>query len=135
VADVTITPANVISTATTVMKSGFAGAAVTAGQAVYVDPADGKVKPALATADATSTVAGIALHAAAVGQPVWYTTDGPLNVGAVLAAGKLYVLSGAGAGGIAPAADLAVNWRTTVVGYAKTTSQLQLTLHNTLVVN
>jgi Rieske Fe-S protein len=135
VADVTITPANVISTATTVMKSGFAGAAVTAGQVVYLDPADGKIKPALATADTTSKAEGIALNGAAVGQPVWYATEGPVNLGSVLVVGKLYVVSGVGAGSIAPSTDLAAGWRTSVVGYAATSSQLVLTRHNTLVVN
>jgi hypothetical protein len=136
VADIVITPANVVPVAGGTLKSGYAGAAVAAGKAVYLDPADGKVKLAKANVtDTESVVEGVALNGADVGQPVWYIVAGTLNVGVVLTIGKLYVLSGAAAGGIAPAADLAAGWRTSVIGWALTTSQLLVTLHNTKVVN
>jgi hypothetical protein len=62
-------------------------------------------------------------------------TAGVLALGAVLAAGKIYVLSGGAAGAIAPVADLAAGWRTTMLGIALTTGQLSIIIHVTKVVN
>jgi hypothetical protein len=135
VADLTITAANVVPVGAPVMKSGYAAVAIIAGQAVYLDSATNTVKLSKADADVTSQVDGIAMNTAAIGQPVWYMTAGVLALGAVLAAGKIYVLSGGAAGAIAPVADLVTGWRTTMLGIALTTGQLSITIHVTKVVN
>lgn len=120
-ADLSITAASVVKATIAgnpvKTKTGTAGAAITAGQAVYRDAATNTVK--LADADlsaAAAAVVGVALHGAASGQPVTYVTEGPVTVGNILTAGKLYVLS-ATAGGIAPSSDLAAPLRTGLIGY------------------
>jgi hypothetical protein len=137
VADLAITAANVVvvGTPVPVMKSGYAAVAIVAGQAVYLDTVTNTVKLSKADTDISSQVDGIALNTAAAGQPVWYITGGTVSLGTVLTVGKLYVLSGAAAGGIAPAADLAAGWRTTLLGIAVTSSQLLLVLNVTKVTN
>jgi hypothetical protein len=94
----------------------LAGAAVTAGEAVYV-AADGTIKPAksnTATAPVADTTyppeagaVGIALNSAALGQPVVVQSAGPVALGVATVPGMVYVVSAANAGGIAPFADLA----------------------------
>lgn len=111
-ADVTITAANVSASSTASIKRGVAGAAITAGQLLYIDRTTNTLKLADAnsgTADAR-IVAGIALNGAANGQPLHYVTKDPaLTLGGTTAKGTVYVLS-ATAGGIAPAADLTTGW-------------------------
>lgn len=126
-ADITITAANVIPGAGATYHEGTAGATITAGQPVYLDSADGKLKLAdanAASADA-ATVKGIALQGASAGQPLKTQTSGPITIGATVTQGTIYVLS-ATAGGIAPAADLATGHRVTVLGVATSASVLQL---------
>lgn len=98
---------------------GIAGAAITAGQTLYYDAPSMSYKLADANDSNvnTSVVAGIALHAAGVGQPIRMQTSGPITIGAgaAPAVGSVYVLS-ATAGAIAPVADLATGHRTTILG-------------------
>lgn len=129
-ADLTITAANVAQSTNADTATGTAGASITAGQTLYIDTADGRLK--LADANGTSltaTVAGVALHAAASGQPITYQRAGSINLGATLVAGTIYVNS-ATAGGIAPAADLTTGWRTSIIGVATSTSILAMRLYN-----
>lgn len=131
-ADLTITPANVVKGSTANVVNGVAGTTITAGQTVYEDTGDSN-KLKLADANNTSATAackGIALHAALAGQPCAYINGGDLGLGAILTVGIIYVLS-ATAGGIAPAADLASGWRTTILGVATTTSNLRLGINRT----
>lgn len=120
-ADLTITAASVLSA--TLKKTGTAGAAITAGQSLYLDSATSTLK--LAQCDGTAAeadVVGIALHAAASGQPVAYAVDGAtMNIGATTAKTTTYMLSAA-AGGIAPAADIVTSTHRLVqIGYATAT--------------
>jgi hypothetical protein len=62
--------------ANAVIESAIAGVTITAGQAVYIDPADNKAKLAVATSLGTARVKGLALHAALADQrapsrPTW----------------------------------------------------------------
>lgn len=123
-ADLTITAGNVLWTSGT-KETGVAGAAITAGQVLYIDTANSNVLK-LAQADGTAleaTVAGIALHAAGSGQPVTYATSGTImNVGATTAKTTTYLVSGT-AGGIAPQADITTaGWYHSRVGYATGTT-------------
>lgn len=128
-ADLAITAANV-TTSSTSITTGTAGAAVTAGQAVYQN-SDGKYY--LAQCDGTSaeaTVFGIALCNAAAGQPLTVQTGGDITIGATVAKGTTYVVS-ANAGGIAPQADLVSTNYLSYIGYGKTTSVLTINKTNT----
>lgn len=128
-AALTITAANVISSGGTT-RTGTAGAAITAGQAVYLDAADGKYK--LASANSGTAAArvpvGIALNNAANGQPVTVQSDGQITIGAALAPGATYY-SSATAGGISPAADLTTGWYPTVLGLAVSATVLDIKIH------
>lgn len=126
--DITITAASVSKQGTTAaVETGTAGASITAGQAVYKDATDNKFK--LADSNSATAAArefyGIALHASADGQPLSVMTSGDINIGATVAVGTIYVLSGT-AGGIAPAADLASGMYTSVIGVAITTGRIRL---------
>jgi hypothetical protein len=127
VADLTITPANVQTSARAKVTHGTAGAAVTAGQVVYLDPADKRFK--LADSNSATAVAreaaGFTLHASAVGQPLAVHESGPLTIGATMTAGTIYTLSET-PGGVQPAADLGSGEYTTVLGMATSTTVLDV---------
>jgi hypothetical protein len=129
-ADLTITAANVLSGSGAKIRTGKAGATITAGQAVYFDEADQRFK--LADCDnASATVraaAGIALNGAASGQPLAVQNDGEIALGAVMTVGVTYYLSPT-PGGIAPIGDLSSGDFPTVLGIAQTTSILALGIH------
>ena len=128
--DITITAANVVASADAKVRRGTAGAAITAGQALYLDAADSKLKLADANGVAAAkSLAGVALHAAATGQPVVYAYEGDVNVGATLTVGEIYVLS-ATAGGIAPKADLASGHTVSILGVATSAGNLRVSINN-----
>lgn len=126
-ADVSVTAASVVKTDDTGVSQGIAGGTVTAGQPLYKDSTDSnKLKPAIATGVATSTVVGIALHGASTDQPLQYATRGNLTFNAAFTVGTTYVLSASAAGGIAPVTDLTSGNYPTTLGIATTTSNLKL---------
>ena len=128
-ADLTITAANVVSGTGARIEEGTAGVALTAGQAVYLDSTTDSFK--LADCDSATAAArsprGIALHAAAVGQPIAVHRKGPITIGATVAASGIYCLS-ATAGGICPAADLASGDYTVILGLGKSTTQIEVNI-------
>jgi hypothetical protein len=126
-ADLTITAANVAAGSGAKIAYGTAGAALTAGQSLYLDSADGRYK--LCDNDsatvAARSFAGIALHAAATGQPIAVLTDGPITIGATVAVGTIYCTSST-AGGIAPSADNGTGDYVTIIGIATSTSVVKV---------
>lgn len=130
-ADITITAANVVPGTGAVIENHTAGAAITAGQAVYYDTSTLTVK--LADCDnASSTVRsvrGIALNSCASGQPVAVQVDGLITIGATIAAGVVYCLSDT-AGGIRPVADQGSGDYTSVIGIGTTTAIMDIQIHN-----
>ncbi len=126
-ADIAITAANVLAISTARTADGVAGAAVTAGQVVYLDPASESYK--LADCDsATAAVrspAGIALNGAAIGQPLKILRAGPITIGGALTAGVAYYLSPT-PGGIAPVADVLSGDHSVLLGMATSTTVLQV---------
>lgn len=128
-ADLAITAANVVSAGGST-RTGTAGATIAAGQPVYLDPADGKYK--LADANSGTAAArvpfGIALHGALNGQPLTVQYDGPVAIGATLSPGASYYLSST-PGGICPFADLTTGAFPTILGIAKSTTVLDLKIH------
>lgn len=125
-ADETVVAAEVLVDSGTITTDGILGATVTAGQTVYLDSATNTYKLADANASATTAaVVGIALNGGGSGQPVKVAIGGTMDPGFTVAVGEIYVQS-ANAGGIAPRADLASGWYTSVLGLGITASQLKL---------
>lgn len=126
-ADITITPANVVKGSDALVEQGIAGAAVTAGQVVYKDDATGKYL--LADNDSATAGAkvprGIALNGAAANQPLAIIRGGSVTIGATLTAGDAYYLS-ATAGGICPEADVATGDDVVLLGLATSASVLSV---------
>ena len=105
-------------------RNGTAGAAITAGQVVYLD-SNGLYQLADCDASATTSAAiGIAANGAGTGQKIIVILeDDDLTVGGTLSmTAPLYVLSGTG-GGIAPIADLATSDYPVVLLVAKSTTK------------
>lgn len=134
-ADLTITAAQVLPGAESAgaqFAQGIAGASITAGQVLYLDPTANTYKLAdnNDTSETLSIAAGIALHAAGSGQPIRLQTAGPITIGAgaAPAVGTVYVLS-ATAGGIAPVADLATGNRTTILGVGGSSNTIILRIN------
>jgi hypothetical protein len=131
-ADITLTPANVVATNPQTGKaSGTSGAAILAGQPIFADPADNyRLKPAQANSANPSHVpnlVGVALDSApGQNQPVTYATEGDVTYGCGLTQGQVYVVSAAAAGGIAPYADLGTGSFVGVLGVATSASVLKV---------
>jgi hypothetical protein len=131
--DISVTAANVAAAnSNTVKATGTSGAAITAGQGVYLNPSDGKIYPAQADSGHsthTPNLAGVALDSApGANQPITYATENDVNFGSILTTGIIYVVSAANAGGIAPSADLASTNYVGVIGVATSSSVLHLSL-------
>ncbi|MBY3263869.1 hypothetical protein HFO15_19785 [Rhizobium laguerreae] len=130
-ADLVITAANVVAGASAQTKTGTAGAAIAAGDIVYLDSATtGKWQ--LADSDAAAAEArgqtsniGIALNSAALNQPVIVQTSGPVTLGAVLTAGTSYFLSDT-PGKLCPVADITGGDYFTLMGLAASTTVLNV---------
>lgn len=129
-ANLSVTAASVLATASAITAVGVSGATITAGQPLYVDTANGNVlKPAIATTLLASTCAGVALHASLTNQPIAYITGGQFNPGATVAVGVTYVVS-ATSGAICPMADLVQTNYSSILGIATTTSNISLARQN-----
>lgn len=128
-ADLTITEANVQHASGASLRQEIAGVAITAGQVVYKDSSDSKVKLADATDANKDEIYGIAANSApGADQPITIQKQGGINLGATLTVGEIYVLSTGGA--IAPEADLASNDYVSVLGVATTASNLKMGIIN-----
>lgn len=130
-ADLTITAANVAAGSGAKKVNGTAGASITAGQVVYEDSATNTYKLAdndSATAAVRAPV-GIALHAAASGQPLTILTQGPITIGATTAVGVVYCLSST-PGGICPSADIATGDYNTIIGIGTSVTAIDVKLHS-----
>lgn len=126
-AELSITPGNVLPGAGAVVEAGIAGGTITAGMAVY-KAADNTI---IATDADSATVAarqaiGIALNGASAGQPVDYMKmGGEITIGGTMTAGLTYYLSGATAGAICVLADVGGTEYLSIVGIAKSTTVLK----------
>lgn len=128
-ADYTITQSSVLKTSNTVLETGVAGAAITPGQAVYLDSADNKYKLADADGSGTTTVAGIAMcETDADGQMIVVATGGNISM-STLVKGEIVVLSD-NAGGLMPVADLDSGDTRSIVGVGLTTGSLLIKIVN-----
>jgi hypothetical protein len=113
--DLTITATAILAGTDADFFQGLAGETITAGQSVYLDSLTNRVRLADANASlATAAAIGISLHGATAGQPIRVQTGGSITLGVGTLA-LIYVVS-ATAGGIAPSADIASGWYTTLLG-------------------
>lgn len=129
-ADVSITPANVLFGDKAYIRHGISGEAIEAGDAVYLDQADNKIKLGDNNATGKKRCDGIALNGSATGQPIAYQSSGDIAIGGTLVPGKSYYLS-ATPGGIMPEDDLAAGMNSIVIGVAKSASILSLNIKDT----
>lgn len=130
-----ITAANVVAAAGTVITRGISGAVLTAGMPVYKDAAAAN-KYKKCDSDhslAIATCEGITLNGASDGQPIAIagrTGDG-INLGATLTVGELYLISPS-SGLIDPPDPVAQSGtRLTTLGIATAANNLQLHIRNT----
>jgi hypothetical protein len=131
VAEVSITPASVVPGSDAEFYRGLAGATITAGMAVYLDEMTNTLKLADANLSLESAdVKGIALHAASANQPLKIQTAGEITIGGTVVLATVYILGAGGSGGIAPAADKASGWYTSVIGVASSASKLRINIFN-----
>jgi hypothetical protein len=122
----TITAASVLAGANSTRDNGTAGASVTAGQVVY-KAADNTYKLA-DTNDASAIVRkpkGIALHAAASGQPLAVLTSGAITIGATVTPGVAYYLGGT-PGAIVPVGDLTTGDHPAFIGMATSATSINV---------
>lgn len=135
-ADLSITAGSVIAGANATTEAGLAGAAITAGQVVYKDSTTGKYL--LADADSATAAArtgrGIALNGASDGQPLKIQMAGDITIGATLTANTAYYLS-SGAGSIGVLADVGSGEYMQLIGIAKSTTVMTLSMLATGVAN
>ena len=130
-ADLVITASAVLAGSGAPTKTGTAGAAIAAGEVVYLDSTTtGKWQ--LADADAATAASrgntsdfGIALSSAAANQPVVVQTSGAITLGPVLIAGTAYYLADA-PGKLSPAADVTGGDYVTLIGLAASATALNL---------
>lgn len=125
-ADIVITPANVVGGTNVIRDNGTAGETIAAGKAVYLSSTTNKWMLAdsnSATAEARKATA-IALNGASLNQPVTVAKPGSdITIGATLTAGTAYYLSDT-PGGICPLADVGTGEYVCLLGLAKSTTIL-----------
>lgn len=130
-ADISVTPANVIQSTGAVIEVGVAGEVIDAGEVVYKSATTGKYMLAQCDDEANDDAVGIALNnAAADGQPLSVQTRGDITIGGTVAVGTLYCLS-ATAGGISPSAELVATNYVTLIGIGISATVLRLNLLTT----
>jgi len=134
-ADISITATAVTAAINRGTTTAAAGATITAGQTVYLDPATGRWL--LADCDSATVPArvpvGVALNGGAIGQPITVKTSGDITMNAVLTVGLGYYQSPI-AGGIAPIADILSGDLLVLLGFAKSTTVLALDITASTVV-
>ena len=116
----------VANSVTTTLRGYTYGDTIAAGDVVYLDSSNNKVKPA--ECDGTQSQAraiGIAYEAGVDNDTKFICTSGYIDVGAALSIGDSYVVS-ANAGKIAAVADLGSGHYVTHLGYAVSTDEINL---------
>lgn len=120
-----ITLADTITTDTgaKVKKGGYAGVAISAGQAVYFDSSTQRYQLAIGTSAAAADAVGVALNTAKAGQPLNVLYEGPGKGVTSLTAGRVYVVSDDSAGDLMEASDLGTGDYACVLLIAKSATE------------
>jgi len=124
-ADITITPANVLASATAPKSTVTAGEAVAAGETVYKN-ADGKRYRAVGTDAAKMPVEGMALNSAsAAGQPLDIVkSDVAPVIGAHGIGTGIPIFQSANAGKVCQLADVGTGNLTTCIGVTNSATEI-----------
>jgi hypothetical protein len=125
-ADLAITPANVVVYAGAQKESGIAGETIVAGKVLYRHT-DGTLKLADDSTAAKAAAVGISLNGGAAGQPISYVRSGGLNPGGTVVVGTVYGVTDT-PGGIGPLSDRAAADFVTVLGIGITASRINLAI-------
>lgn len=128
-ADLSVTPSNVIAGTNSTRDHGTAGETITAGKAVFLNATTNKWMLSDNNGTGTRTVHGIALNGASLNQPLAIHKSGDITIGATLTPGTAYYLS-ATAGGICPVADLDAGMDPVLIGIAKSASVLAVDIQD-----
>lgn len=108
------------------VKDEVAGVAILAGQVVYRDVSDGRVKLASTATAAVAAAVGVALNSApTVGQPVRVCWDGTVTGVAALVVGEPYFVSDT-AGSVGQISDVGTGDFVTLVGIALSATSLRV---------
>jgi len=126
-ADLVITPADVLRYDGSQTDSGTAGEAITAGQTLYKH-SDGKLYKADSTTAVKARAVGVSLNDAAADQPVAFIKSGGFDPGATVAVGTIYGVTDT-AGGIGPVGDRGIGDYLTILGVAVTDSRIDLNIN------
>jgi hypothetical protein len=130
-ASITVTATSVLPGSGTIV-TGTAGAAITAGQLLYIDTSASNVLKLCDSDNASTivnTIAGVSLNGAASGQKVSYQQSGTYTPGATIIPGEVYI-SATTAGAIAPVGDLATGDKTSIFGLGASTSTININIFN-----
>lgn len=131
-ADLVITTPGNVTVVSGTPQQGTAGVAISAGDVIFRDETDSKMK--LAEADnanaAVADAKGIATNSAGIGQTVGFLDAGDINLGITLVPGNTHILSGT-PGKIGLASDLVSTWRLVYLGYPVTASVFRVAVKNT----
>jgi hypothetical protein len=122
---VAITPANVKWLSGTPASVGIAGATITAGQVLYLNPTTSQYGLAKAGSAAPICLAQyLALTGGTVGQAIMVAGPGAvIALGGTCIVGIPFYMSNNNAGGIAPASDITTGWGfSTILGFGVTTA-------------
>ena len=133
--DLSITATAVVSALQPNVTTKAAGATITAGQSVYLDAATNRwlLADCDGAAVAARTPAGIALNGGAINQPIAVKTSGDVTINAVLTVGEAYFQSPT-PGGIAPRADVLSGDLLVLIGFAKSTTVLTVSIQAATVI-
>ncbi|MDW9781812.1 hypothetical protein [Sinorhizobium meliloti] len=128
-ADLVLTPPAIIAGSNSAQEHGTAGETITAGKSVYKSATTRKwmLADSNSATAAARRAGGIALNGASDGQPITVHKSGDLTVGAVLTAGQAVYLSDT-PGGLCPLADVGAGDYVCLIGLAKSTSVLAVSI-------
>ena len=131
-ADLSITAANVqLQSKTSTETKVQVGEAITAGQPLYRKSSDSKYYKANAvTGSSEAEAIGIALTGASADGYVMMVQSGGMIIGATLTAAEVYIVSDT-AGNIRPIGDLGSSEFLTILGYASSTTVLEVDINAT----
>lgn len=127
--DIVITNTAVAPSTNAAIDDGFAGETIAAGKVVFLNTSTNRWMLTDNNGTGTRAAKGIALNGASSGQPVTVQKGGDINLGAVLTAGVAYYASGT-PGGICPVADLTTGMDPILIGMAKSTSILTISIQD-----
>lgn len=127
--DLVITNTAVVPGSNAVIDQGFSGETIAAGKVVFLNTTTNRWMLTDNNGTGTRSAKAIALNGASAGQPVTVQKGGDVTLGAVLTAGVAYYASGT-PGGICPVADLVTGMDPILIGVAKSTSILSISIQD-----